>query len=105
MRCKVSESTVEKYMCVSSTCVDIKHIGKINHSTRVRDNVIRSFRGVCTFIAVVLTSQSYTDPAWLGLESARTTRRSRKRDHKNRDIESISRHQIPHFHVPFHVHL
>ena len=86
MRCKASNSSVMKYMRVASTCADVKHIGNINHSTRARDIAIRSFRGVCTFIAVVLASQSYPDPAWLGLESA--TSKSKK-DPFDRDIESL----------------
>ena len=89
MRCEASDSTVEKYMRIASTCVDVKHIGKVNHSTRARDTAIRSFRGVCTFIAVVLASQSYPDPAWLGLEASNVARRSRKKGDKDRDIESL----------------
>ena len=90
MKCEPCESVVDKYLRVASTCHDVKHIGKVCHSTRARDTAIRSFRGVCTYIAVVLASQSYPDPvSHKPPDSTPFARCKGRKDHKDRDIESL----------------
>ena len=64
IKVRPSEFSVDIYLRMATRlCADdIDHIGKSRHSTKARDTAIRSFRGVSSFIAVVLASQSYPNP-------------------------------------------
>jgi hypothetical protein len=62
MDVKPSGGTVDMYLRIAATCKNAEHVGKVKHSTKTRDTAIRSFRAVCSYVSVVLASQSYPDP-------------------------------------------